>query len=472
MAKLSPKSLRDQGVLQKLVVSILLMAIIPLLLIFYILHTEVSEIFEKTYIRWLFFLILCSISIGYVLSRKIVVSIIKLAKDVEYVTRTDLKRQIETTDNDEVKIVAQYFNEVTNELEKNIKDLQESKELIQNVLSRIGYAMVSFRRIESIFELTIETLTNALGAKSGAIMLYENQLLKIMVSYGLPETLKKSFTVKKGEGIIGLAIKKNESQNVSVDENKEMEVEVKKGIAKHSLICVPLIYHDKVVGAISIHDSQRKKKFSNDDLFLVENLAPQTAIAIENRRLNQDIERTYVETISTLALAVEAKDPYTRGHSRRVAEYCLKMADEFKLDEETKSTLRDAAILHDIGKIGIRDRILLKPGKLTQEERLEMQRHPIIGENIIKPIHSLSKVAYLVRHHHEQLDGGGYPDGLKGNELTLSLRILTVTDVYDAMTSSRPYRKALSEKEAKEELIRQSGTHFDPEVVQTFIKMI
>jgi len=472
MTKVSLKSLRDQGVLQKLVVSILLMAIIPLVSIFYILHTEVSGIFEKIHIRWLFFFILCSISIGYMLSRKIVVSIIRLAKDVEYVTHADLRKQIEVTDNDEVKIVAQYFNEVTDELEKNIKDLQESKELIQDVLSRIGHAMVSFRRIESIFELTIETLTNALGATSGAIMLYENEILKIMVSYGLPETLKKSLTIKKGEGVIGLSIKKNKSQNVLIDDSKEMKVEIKKGIAKHSLICVPLIYHNRVVGTISVHDAQKKKRFSKDDLFLVENLAHQTAIAIENRRLNQDIEKTYVETISTLALAVEAKDPYTRGHSKRVAEYCLKLADEFKLDEKTKSTLQDAAILHDIGKIGIKDKILLKPGKLTQEERLEMQRHPIIGENIIKPIHSLSKVAYLVRHHHEQLDGKGYPDGLKGDELILPLRILTVADVYDAMTSSRPYRKALSKKEAEEELVRQSGTHFDPEVVQVFMKII
>ncbi len=473
MASITFGSLTKQGVLQKLIVAVMLMVIIPLLLVIYLLYTEAFPLLQKASVQLIIFLMVCAASCGYILSRRIIISIIKVTKEAQSISQGNRKRRIETSEKNEISELAQYFNQITNELEKNIEDLKESKKVLQNVLLRIGSAMASAQKIESILELTIETLTNALNASSGTIMLLEKDKLHIMVSYGLNIESQNSVEIKRGAGIIGWVAKEEKPQNVSrMQQDRRFDIEVKMGFAHKSIICVPLMFKDKALGTMSVHDKKADQEFTEDDLILLENLAAQTAIAIENNRLNQDIERTYVETISALALAVEAKDPYSRGHSRRVNEYVTKLAEEFRLDKETICTLQDAALLHDIGKIGIKDEILLKPSALTAEEKRQMHQHAIIGENILKPIHSLKKVVYLVRHHQEQVNGKGYPDGLRSEEMTIALKILIAADAFDAMTSDRPYRKGMSKQEAKKELKKYSGIYFDPKVVERFIRII
>ncbi len=471
MVKMGYKPLGSQGILQKLVISIMLMVVIPLLLIFYLLYTEAFPLLQKDSVQLTVFLMVCSASCGYILSRRIIVSVIKITKDAQSITQGNLKKRIETPEKNEINELAQYFNQITNDLEKNIEELKDSKKLLQSVLMRIGSAMSSGEKTESILELTVETLVNALNASSGMIALLEKDTLRMMVSYGIDSQRQNSIEVKQGEGVIGWVVKERKPQNITrTQQDRRFDVEVKLGLAHKSIICAPLICRDKVIGTISLHDKVSEEEFTEDDLMLLENLATQTAIAIENSRLNEDIEKTYVETISALALAVEAKDIYSRGHSRRVSEYVTKLAKEFSLDKETIQTLKDAALLHDIGKIGIEDEILIKPNALTAEEKSQMDRHTIIGENILKPIHSLRNVAYLVRHHQERVNGKGYPDGLTGEEMTLPLKILIIADAYDAMTSDRPYRKAMSKKEAKKELKKYSGIYFDPKVTETLIK--
>ena len=469
MAKVTLKSLSEQAILPKLVVAILLMVTIPFLLIIYLLHTEGSGLLQKDSVQLTLFLMVCAASCGYILSRKIIMSVVKLTKDARSIVQGDFSTKIKSSEKDEVNELAQYFNQITGELEKNIEDLKESKRVMQNVLLRIGKAMSSDEKTESILGLTIETLTNALDGSSGAIMLMEKERLQIMVSYGIHPEQEKFIEIKRGSGIIGWVAKENKPQNVArTQQDRRFDVEVKIGLAHKSIICAPLKYKDKTLGTISVHDKKNDEGFSEDDLILLENLAAQTAIAIENSRLNEDREKTYLETISALALAVEAKDHYNRGHSKRVSEYVTKTAKEFSLDKETLRTLQDAALLHDVGKIGIKDEILLKPTALSAEEKRQMHRHAIIGENILKPIHSLNKVSYLVRHHQEQVNGKGYPDGLTGEEMTLPLKILIVADAFDAMTSDRPYRKAMTKKEAYKELKKYSGIYFDPKVIEVF----
>jgi HD-GYP domain-containing protein (c-di-GMP phosphodiesterase class II) len=193
---------------------------------------------------------------------------------------------------------------------------------------------------------------------------------------------------------------------------------------------------------------------------------------LENYRLSQDVEKTYVETINALAMAVDARDPYTRGHSKRVGEYCYRIAKEFNLDDETIKMLMDASVVHDIGKIGVPDEILHKATPLTNDELKLIQQHVIIGDNILKPIRSFSKLRSLIRSHHERLNGKGYPDGLKAKDLSLPLNIMIIADAFDAMTSNRPYRQAMSIIEAKKELSKNAGILFDKEVVDKFLKII
>jgi HD-GYP domain-containing protein (c-di-GMP phosphodiesterase class II) len=182
------------------------------------------------------------------------------------------------------------------------------------------------------------------------------------------------------------------------------------------------------------------------------------------------LQDTYLMTIEALAAAVEARDPYTHGHTQRVEEYAVIMARALDCSEEEISAIRRASVLHDIGKIGIEDVILRKQGRLEPDEELRMQRHPVIGVDMLHGIDFLEPVLPLVRHHHERWDGNGYPDQLHADEIPLGARILAVADALDAMTSDRPYRAARTFEYAKTEILKGSGTHFDPEVVTVFIK--
>jgi putative nucleotidyltransferase with HDIG domain len=194
-------------------------------------------------------------------------------------------------------------------------------------------------------------------------------------------------------------------------------------------------------------------------------------VAIENARLFEDTQHTCLQAINSLAAALEARDAYTRGHSERVARFALLCAEELGLDDEQRDIIRKAALLHDIGKIGIRDDVLNKPMKLTPEERAIISKHPSFGSEILGPIKFLSEVRQLVTHHHERWDGTGYPDGLKGQEIPIESRIVAVADAYDAMTSARAYRGRMNREDALEELKRNSGSQFDPHVLAVFLRL-
>lgn len=193
-------------------------------------------------------------------------------------------------------------------------------------------------------------------------------------------------------------------------------------------------------------------------------------IARQTFQVYMNLKSAYVDTVSALVQALEAKDPYTRGHSERVAKYAEVMARELKLPDDKIETLRYAALLHDIGKVGIARRILNKPGRLTNDEFKHIQAHPKIGAEIIGDIDFLKTAIPAVYYHHERLNGTGYAEGLSGDRIPLLARIMTVADSYDAMTSTRSYRPALSAKEAAAELVACSGSQFDPRVVEAFIK--
>jgi putative nucleotidyltransferase with HDIG domain len=185
----------------------------------------------------------------------------------------------------------------------------------------------------------------------------------------------------------------------------------------------------------------------------------------ENERLLERTKRAYLSTITSLARTIEAKDPYTGGHTERVAEYALMLARELGFRDEELQAVEVGAVIHDIGKIGIPDHILLKPGRLDSEEFAEMRRHPEISSYILDELELPPVVRDMARNHHERFDGKGYPDGLQGEEIPLAARILTVADAYDAMTSDRPYRRALSRDVAAAEIRRHAGSQFCPSVV-------
>jgi HD-GYP domain-containing protein (c-di-GMP phosphodiesterase class II) len=234
-------------------------------------------------------------------------------------------------------------------------------------------------------------------------------------------------------------------------------------------IHVPMGAAGKTRGVISIGLREGQKEITGDDLLMIQNLATQVAVAVENADLKGRMEMTYVETVAALATAVEARDKYTRGHSKRVTEFSVEIAWRLNLTEWFVKDLESAALLHDIGKIGMPDHILHNRGALPPDGVSIVLGHPIGGENILRPVGSLARLCPIVRHHHERYDGKGYPDGLKGEEIPLAARILSVADCFDAMISARAYKPSRTREDAMEELIRCRETQFDPQCVDAFI---
>ena len=224
------------------------------------------------------------------------------------------------------------------------------------------------------------------------------------------------------------------------------------------------------------------KPFSLDEVILsVDRALEKRRLELENRDYQQHLEQrvaaqarkiraSFLSAVTALAYALEAKDKYTSGHSQRVAETSVAIATELGMPQDSIEKIRLAGLIHDLGKIGVRESVLNKPGRLTDEEFQHVKYHCEMGEHILTPIVEDEEILKVVTHHHERYDGTGYPDGLKYEQIPLGARILAVADRYDAMTSERPYRKAMSDEAACAEIERGKRTQFDPEVADAFIK--
>lgn len=204
----------------------------------------------------------------------------------------------------------------------------------------------------------------------------------------------------------------------------------------------------------------------------LENREYQLYLEDKVRKQTEKIRKSFLNSITSLVFALEARDKYTSGHSQRVSKMALGISQGLGMPPDQNRKIRLAGLLHDIGKIGIKESVLTKPGRLTDEEYSHISAHSVIGERILRPVVDDEEILKIVRHHHERYDGKGYPDGLSGQQIPLGARILSVADTYDAMTSDRPYRKALTPRTAFVELERQINTQFDPGIVEAFLAVM
>ncbi len=237
----------------------------------------------------------------------------------------------------------------------------------------------------------------------------------------------------------------------------------------HSLYAVPLFGNHGVFGAVLLGNI---KDSSSDHLIILQSMACQISVSIERIRMYTELEDNYLATIKALATSIEAKDKYTKGHSERVTHLSLIIGELMGLSNQELRILKYGGLLHDIGKIGIPEHILNKPQILTTDEFAAIKKHPLIGEKIISSIDFLKTSIPYIRSHHESIDGLGYPDKIKASKLPLGVRILSACDAFDAMSSDRPYRKALSLEECKAELRSHANTQFDAEVINTLIQFL
>jgi diguanylate cyclase (GGDEF)-like protein len=298
--------------------------------------------------------------------------------------------------------------------------------------------------------------------------------------------VEQAFRTRVGEGLTGHVVETGEPLLLDDAAACPYAVSVA-GTApiEESIIAVPLLYGARATGAIVV-SALGLGRFDEDDLRLLEVLAGHAAVALENARLYeearreaatanellQDLERTFLSTVEALANALEARDEYTSSHARWITDTALRVGEELGLDGETLKRLELGALFHDIGKIGIPNSVLLKPGPLTDEERALIETHPELGARIIAPIEQLQGVCEIVRACHERWDGGGYPDRKAGDEIPLEARIIFACDAFHAMTTDRPYRAALAPEEALRRLEEAAGTQFDPQVVEVCLRVL
>jgi len=237
------------------------------------------------------------------------------------------------------------------------------------------------------------------------------------------------------------------------------------------VLLVPLMVKDKHIGYLTVDEPADGKIPSLETVRLLELFCYQAAVAVDNLRLYNDLERSYYSTLKAFVAAMDAKDPYTKGHSENVRYHALNIARQLNLPEEQVKLIDFSSLLHDIGKLAIRDEILTKPSLLSDHEYQEVKLHPVIGSHLVAEVESLNKVAPIIHSHHEHYDGSGYPLGIKGDDIPLEARIIAVADAFEAMTSDRPYRKAFDFKVAIKRLQDAAGTQFDDQIVSVFIKL-
>ncbi|MBR3654475.1 MAG: HD-GYP domain-containing protein [Elusimicrobia bacterium] len=328
---------------------------------------------------------------------------------------------------------------------------------------------------EEVAQTVVDTACSILHSNLASLMLInsDNELY-IISAKGLSEKIRKETKMKIGEGIAGRVVSTGKYifvENIETDVRFLRPNDEERYTSK-SFISVPLKVKSKVIGVLNINSPKNKKQFTDRDLKLITILADQAAMRLDNIELFNNLQSFYFEMVQTLARAIDAKDAYTYDHADRARKYAKAIAVKMNLPYTIVRNIEYAALMHDIGKIGIADNILLKKEKLTEQEMKMLRTHPVIGNKILSPVKFLSPVAPMVLYHQEWYDGSGYPEGLAKEEIPLGARIVAVIDAYDAMTSDRPYRKAMPIKTAVKELKEGAGKQFDPKIVDIFINIL
>ncbi|MDP1809616.1 MAG: HD domain-containing protein [Actinomycetota bacterium] len=373
---------------------------------------------------------------------------------------------------DEIDELAVQLNEMT----CSIKDFYQEREKRLTQLSKVCHTTVDVGAGFSLSKLLDTILTTGLeiaGASSGSIMLVTSnrQELVTKIEKNMGGLVNKKTRIRMGEGIAGTVAATGRS--LILHGGAAYDPRLDEVGNDSGAITVPLMCKGAVIGVLNVSGKKRGEKFDQEDQSLLSILAEYVAAAIERSRLFAEIRKTYFRTVKALVATVEAKDLYTYGHSSRVAKYATGIARRMNLAREEVEGIEVAAYLHDIGKIGISETIIAKSSDLTAKERSLIREYPQTSLKIISNIDFPWKnVSSGIFTHHERLDGRGYPKGLKDESIPLEGRIIAVADAFDAMTSTRAYRKALTQDKAMAEITKNQGVQFDRRVVAALISYL
>lgn len=343
------------------------------------------------------------------------------------------------------------------------------------VLTKLSGLLNSSLDFEYVKRRAITAATELLDCETSSLLLKDGKgKLFFEVALGEKGEIVKRFQLTIGEGIAGWVAMCGEPlivHNAQEDPRFFKKVDQAADFVTHNIICVPLRIKKEIMGVIQ-GINKREGEFTQDDIELFLALADQIAIALDNARLYDELNEMARKLVEGLSELIEKRDSYSGGHPQRVLKVCMAMSTYLSLTPEEKRQLTLAAILHDIGKVGITDHILNKNGGLTVEEMEIIREHPRAGAEIVGYIRQLRSVVPGIKYHHEHYDGSGYPEGLQGEEIPLIARIIAVADTYDAIIHERSYQKGMSKSEAVAEITENTGTQFDPQVIEAFAQAL
>ncbi|CAG0962913.1 Cyclic di-GMP phosphodiesterase response regulator RpfG [Anaerolineales bacterium] len=372
---------------------------------------------------------------------------------------------------------------------RDITKYKQSEEIIESQLEQlatlrtIDLAITSGADLNQTLSMILDYVQKHLRVDAASVLLFnlQTQRLDFAAGAGFRTPALRHTHLRIGEGLAGQAAQ--ERTIVHIPDLKKCKTELLRSaiFSEENFVvyyAVPLIAREQILGVLEIfHRSAltAKQEWEN----FLHTLAGQASIAIDNAMMLKDLQRSNVEltlaydkTIDGWSRALNLRDKETEDHTRRVTDLTLRLARRMRIPESELIHIRRGSTLHDIGKVAIPDHILLKPAPLTKEEWNIMRRHPLIAAEILKPISYLTPAIPIPRFHHEKWDGSGYPDGLVGESIPLAARLFTLADVYDALTSNRPYRPAWSHAEALEYISKNSNLLFDPHIVPEFVQMM
>ena len=374
--------------------------------------------------------------------------------------------------------------ELESEVARNREDLVvRNKELRFQVYSLetlmgLSHQLNASLDLDGLLNTLILSVVGQLRVNSACLFLTDRRenptRFEAQTFKGIKGDQARSITIEHGSDFVRALIPTDGEEGRAVrlselSDDPGLEPSVGPLFAAGFVVVCPVLMKQKLSAILAVGEKVSGQEFQSHDLEMLRALSESAAIAIENARLYKDLQEAYVSTVRLLVSRIEEKDPYTHGHTERVADYAVAIARELEFPAEEIQRIQFGAFLHDIGKVHTQDEVLHKPGALTDEEWKLVKAHPVRGAEMIRGVRFLEGVTDMVRHHHERVDGKGYPDGLKGDEITIGAKIVNVADAFDAMTTDRPYRVGLSVEKAIEQMTTKAGSQFAAEIVEVFV---